>query len=1116
MKKIYNFLTLMLLFVAGSLSAVAAERDWTVWDVSENQIEAPKEGMYVVLQQGNYASWSKNGYMNPSGSYKSQVDATCIYELVKVGEDAQGTDMFVLKNVSNKQYIYSGGHTLSYGEAFQCTIMKADASGTDLRSKISGEERQPGADGVNWVFAGKLPEDGSGPTYLCYWDCPAYSTYCDTNDWKVYEATSHQPTADEKLETIYNEVFKNGFTTTEFPVGTQPGNISQELYSKLQTAYDKAGNAMGDASVSNEEKEAIVQELVDAQEELNNGGRVTLQPGKYYMFINQRSQDGMYDAGSGLKCTKDKTSIDNPPTAADAKYIWSVEDAGNGQYYIKNYATGRYAGKQSSTSSQFPTVEGATIKYNVKFNANSEAIANGPMFTITDESGNMWHNDASMNVVRWQSANGTGCSFAITEVDGAIVDQMAEVVKKAQFMSKYNALISKAKATSTQYLYDSDVTFDGQYASAGLVSSFEKCNATEPSEGKESYAFDGKLDTYYHTLWSGNVDGEYHWVQVNLGEEPIQNLFVKFTQRHNNRRGNPARIALVAPAAGDDPEGAWTDTLYKDTVVYEYATTYPSGTLANTTAVIRVNLGKPVQQLRFVGLQTLANQLHGLGPCWHVAELRFYKDGGDNPRYAMIPAEIRQGLTDAITKAETLASDSTATQADYDALEATIKAFKAAYPDDSELQELLADAKSQVEAEGMVGTGWGQFPADAQSTLKTTVEAVSSYVEANQPLTLAAIAEQLQTLRAAISVFNSKLIVPEDGSIVRIKSVSVDGETDEQNDQYDNFVYAANADTTQNLKWGYKDDENKETRLNAVWQLQKQADGTFAIKNLATGRYIANLYEGVEDKDDVALSTALASTDKVSTVTLVSGKKAGVFNFQLAEGRYLNAQPAGSMVNWSGSQASSLFAIEEVSNDIVSNGLTYDVKANIYQVVTLPFEIAYVEPSPYKLLGQKDGKAQLQLYSEDETIPAGTPFIVKTDDDINYLQIGFVAADAKELAASTYVYDHVNQNGMVGTLNALKLNAGLGLLLDGVIKNSVANTSLAAGSGYFREIPETDQDGDVQLDITEVINGINNAVISNTKAGAIYTISGVKVRANSTEGLPKGLYIVNGKKVYVK
>lgn len=44
-------------------------------------------------------------------------------------------------------------------------------------------------------------------------------------------------------------------------------------------------------------------------------------------------------------------------------------------------------------------------------------------------------------------------------------------------------------------------------------------------------------------------------------------------------------------------------------------------------------------------------------------------------------------------------------------------------------------------------------------------------------------------------------------------------------------------------------------------------------------------------------------------------------------------------------------------------------------------------------------------------------------------------------------------------------------------------------------------------------SGINNIEITNKKESVIYTISGVRVYADSFEDLPKGIYIVNGKKV---
>ena len=44
------------------------------------------------------------------------------------------------------------------------------------------------------------------------------------------------------------------------------------------------------------------------------------------------------------------------------------------------------------------------------------------------------------------------------------------------------------------------------------------------------------------------------------------------------------------------------------------------------------------------------------------------------------------------------------------------------------------------------------------------------------------------------------------------------------------------------------------------------------------------------------------------------------------------------------------------------------------------------------------------------------------------------------------------------------------------VKNSVDNTTVDASTGYFVEIPETTEDGDIALNIEDVINGINNAV----------------------------------------
>ena len=83
---------------------------------------------------------------------------------------------------------------------------------------------------------------------------------------------------------------------------------------------------------------------------------------------------------------------------------------------------------------------------------------------------------------------------------------------------------------------------------------------------------------------------------------------------------------------------------------------------------------------------------------------------------------------------------------------------------------------------------------------------------------------------------------------------------------------------------------------------------------------------------------------------------------------------------------------------------------------------------------------------------------------------------------------------------------------DSVVKRSVANYAIPAGSGYFKYINETTEDGDLSIAIEEMPDGIGSISLSpaTKRAEGIYTISGVRVNGKN---LPKGVYIINGEKV---
>lgn len=1114
MKKIYSLLASLLVCFMGVTMASAQSDVVIKWEVGEEPITEVSDGMYIVLQQGTYAAWSKNGYLNPSGSYLATVDPTCIYQLKQVDTASDGAAIYVLQNVSNKQYIYSGGHTLSYSDAFQCSAEVSEVDSENPRKKIYGQDRQVDSEGRTMVFCSKDPnnDEGTSWTYLCYWGCPAYSSYSDTNDWFVYEAKSHEATSREKFEMAYNDFFKNGFDAEAFPVGVNPGCISQAIFDQISAVYEEAYAATDNESLSDAELDEITAHIRAAQKAYEEG-LVLVEPGKYYAFVCLRSNDMMYeDNANNLKATAGMAALPEEITVDEAKYIFQTEDAGDGYLYIKNLATGNYWSTNPGTSAQWKTIATATNKFTIP-------RYSGTIFNQRHSSGNYTHIDGGMKLVQWNAPGGAGCQYYVHLVDADKVTPLLTALEKQQFITTYKNYYASAKAVPGMYLYASGITMDGNYASPGLVGS-ATTNAQETSEGPIANLFDGNYTTYFHSKWQGAaIDNDWDWIEVDLGKE-VSNIAVKFSLRHNNQRNAPTRAALVAPAADDDPAGAWTDTLWRDTVIYEYSTPYPAGAINNTTAIIQVkDLKAPVQKLRFAVINTANNSSNGDGPFFALSEFRVYEeDGSINPKYNLIPEAIRQELDNQLAASEAMLVDSIANntpmedlQAGYAALEAAVEAFEAAYPDDSHLQSLIARAYQQAEAEGMEGDAWGYFQTGAQATLKGQLEAIEAEI-GEKVLNLDEIAKYEAAVEAAVKEFNGKLNVPADGTLIRIVGAAVDGNGEPVNAN-GHYVYAVDADSVNNIRWGYNiEDINRDARINCIWQYIQLEGGKFALRNVGTGKYISNIYKDAESYADADRTIGLKSVDQPEPFTAISSKTPGVYNIELIDYRYMNGDPTGSVVIWTSTGGNSNFVFEAVDADEAGTDFITPAKAGKTQVITLPFAITYADPAAYKVLGAKDGELQLQLYDDTEGIPAGTPFVVVTDAEQTDINIGIAATDLNDLVNNgKYEYGHIEQNGLVGTLQSLKLPAGLGLILDEVVKLSVDNTALAAGSGYFKSISATDEEGDLKITIEEMPDGISGITLNPAAASkGIYTISGVRVNGKN---LPKGVYIINGEKV---
>ena len=365
-----------------------------------------------------------------------------------------------------------------------------------------------------------------------------------------------------------------------------------------------------------------------------------------------------------------------------------------------------------------------------------------------------------------------------------------------------------------------------------------------------------------------------------------------------------------------------------------------------------------------------------------------------------------------------------------------------------------------------------------------------------------------EQVRDAVNAFFDKLHKPEAGKYYQITSGS---DNENINGAY---VYAANADVEESAYWGYVGDGDVDYRANTMWEVVDAGEGKFALKNVATGRYIYNPYLHAEE-DDVPEATQINFSTTPEALTFSYAKVEGMFNLEFADGHYFNTDPAGNIATWYDvDDINARFQFTEVE---APGQYTFDVQPNMLQVVSLPVDVAGVmvgENNAMKVLGQKDGMLQLEPYADGEVIPAGTPFIVETGAE--EASAAAFPEWASDFATIEYSYESKEQNGLWAAVLGKTLPANIGIFSEHKIVLSDEEEYVAPGTGYVvAEVPTTEETGTLAVALPEgLANGIHNAVIVRNNQ-AVYTINGVKVAntVSDLKNLPKGVYIIGGKKV---
>lgn len=203
----------------------------------------------------------------------------------------------------------------------------------------------------------------------------------------------------------------------------------------------------------------------------------------------------------------------------------------------------------------------------------------------------------------------------------------------------------------------------------------------------------------------------------------------------------------------------------------------------------------------------------------------------------------------------------------------------------------------------------------------------------------------------------------------------------------------------------------------------------------------------------------------------------------------------------------------------IVDGYVRNVTSGDYGTICLPYAVAAEDMAGaefFSIAGKimKDGEPQSIVLNQVTTLEAGVPYIFSaTSDKLIAAYSGMAVAVAEEA------------NGLIGSFEGQDVAEGMYLIsAQNKVQLCGKGCKISGNRAYIdmNKVPEYSGEVGVnqRLISFEDATGISETMVEGGLAD-VYTLSGVEVRhqvneSEATQGLPQGIYIVNGKKVVVK
>lgn len=1171
----------------------------------------------LLMSTGGYHA---NEYLCGQG-YATTVSKDCVYRFEKVDGTADGYNLYVLKRVATGEYFADytvddnedtsdspfDGHmtklTTDKAQAMKFTVVAGVENSDDPRASSAGGNQDYSRVGFVLATDHRADNAGANVQYLGHYSEPFYSLYNDTNYWLIFSV--FQPTGKDKLLAYTTAYYgtDNADPALNYPAGTTAGYFKAGLVYAAHAAWQEAYDILqveGSYTLTDEETNVLCDKIENTMTALKaSDARFPLTAGRY--LINDNRDTKLYLNATTVS-NKDAwaCSAYTVPEELDysaANYLWDVEIAGQDSIYLKHLLTGLYVQGTMADDHHY-----ALGKEPVALKLSAPTAGNRATFWITPKGDERACTNPAGWVLSWTDVNDAGNHFTFTavDVDDAKVAQWAAEAKQNKLNETLAGLYTAAdglykEGTSYKaaegFTYTNDFTEEGKLVSPAEgeddntkeANSHWYSNKKESREGTYEALVDNNPDTFFHSNWSEGTFApsitKNHYLVATLDAPVSGDIMVKMAKRMS---GNdfPLQVAIYGTNEFDKANAnaaKWTfqgfsDISWTDSVeISGTGKTIPDGVgaaymhLDGSYKYIKIAATKTVYNLDPNDKNNTNGFLYNRG-YFCLSEMNIWPTSGLvttlSPEYqeAMTAApEVYAALGEEINKAAAELAANKATQAQIDALNAAIEAFKNNLPVPSRVTDAYNAAKAFLDAantNNMIGTELAQYSQESADALQTTLAKYETF----DKIDLVSINAAVNDINAAFNAFKGSVRLPEAGKFYTIKSAStkVVAEADKQAQGYQGAIYNAIVYSTGNNKSNSLSDANSavrftfanhssevtadgETSLDAmmsslsdsislkddasyVWKAETAQDGKMVLRNLATGMYLTGangkLYQSTEP-----------------TPILGEGVKPNVFRFNLGEDakgvtQYMNTKGAtGTVVPWKDpADENSYWQFNELADDDYTTECFAIKGVSEGQFYACTFPVAITPDGnavPYTVLGVNEAKDKLILAEVEDEVPAGTPVILLADVLTNNGEgtVGNLTVGCEDLASAKFVFEPKVGDGLCGVLcEPVEIAETCGHLANGKIVTGAY--TVPCNGAYLANAAITAEKGDASIALAkgvgDTLTGIDDAkVVVLPSVVNVYGINGQLIKksvkaANATKNLPAGVYVIGGQKVLVK